>query len=163
LTIDELVVTLRRRGVLGPLEPYDDVQVAEELAVVLIDADDIWTTDDGFVGATSQMLDGTSFSHEVTAAELERSALEVVPDFTALGFDMDDGLAFAIGGRLHNEMGHELDSERDDLVGPPGWLRDVSPGQLVVISRHDRTATLLPDPSLGRARKKREPSSPPSS
>ena len=153
LTIDGLVVALRRRGVLGPLEPYDDDQVAEELAVVLIDTDDIWTTDDGFVGATSAMLDGTSFSHEVTAAELERSALEVVPDFTALGFDMDDGLAFASGGRLHNEMGHELDSERDDLVGPPGWLRDVSPGQLVVISRHDRTATLLPDPSLGSGEK----------
>ncbi len=149
LTIDGLVVALRRRGVLGPLEPYVDVQVSEELAVVLIDTGDIWTTDDGFVGATSAMLNGTSFSHEVTVAELERSALEVVPDFTAFDFDMDDGLAFASGGRLHNEMGHELDSERDDLVGPPGWLRDVSPGQLVVISRHDSTATLLPHPSLG--------------
>ncbi len=61
---------MRRRGALGPLEPYDDVQVSEETAMVLIDTDDIWTTDDGFVGATSAMLDGTSFSHEVTAAEL---------------------------------------------------------------------------------------------
>ncbi len=38
--------------------------------MVLIDTDDIWTTDNGFVGATSAMLDGTSFSYEVTVAEL---------------------------------------------------------------------------------------------
>ena len=112
LTIDGLVVALRRRGVLSPLEPYDDVEVYEELATVLIDTDDIRMADDGLVGATSAMLDGTSLSDEITAAELERSALEVVPDVTALGFDMDDERAFARSGRLYNEMGHELDSER---------------------------------------------------
>ncbi len=148
-TISELVVALRSRGALGPLEPYDDDQVSEELDLVLLDTDEIWTTDDGFIAATSSMLDGISFSHEITAAELERSALEVVPDFTALGFDMDDGLAYASGGRLRNEMGNDLESDRDDLVGPPGWLEDVVAGELLVISRHDRTAALLHHPSLG--------------
>lgn len=149
LTFERLVVVLRRRGALGSLEPYDDDQVSEELDIVFGDTDDIWSTDDGFIAATASMLSGTSFSHELTAAELERNALELVPDFTALDFNLDDGLALTGGGRLHNEMEHDLDSDRDDLVGPPGWLKDCSPGQLIVISRIGGTATLHPHPSLG--------------
>ncbi|HEY5304681.1 MAG TPA: SEC-C metal-binding domain-containing protein [Acidimicrobiales bacterium] len=142
-TFSELVMALRRRGALGPLEPYDDDQVAKELDYLLLDTDEVWTTNDGFIAKTSSMLDGLFFSHEVTAAELDRSSLEVVPDFIALGFEMDDGLAYATGGRLHNEIGDDLESDRDDLVGPPGWLDDVAASELLVISRRNRTATVI--------------------
>jgi hypothetical protein len=152
-TLTQLVHSLRQRRALGPLEPYDDDQVAEELTMILMMTDSVWTTDDGFIASMYSMLDGTSFSHAFTTEESKRNALGVIPDFVALGFDMDDELPLSSGGHLRNDMSDELGSDRDDFVGPPGWLKDATPGQVLALSWHDGVATLVVNPSLSSGEK----------
>jgi len=152
-TVSQLVNSLRQKRALGPLEPYDDDQVTEEISMILMMTDSVWTTDDGIIASTSSMLEGTCFSHAFTSEEFNRNALEVIPDLVALGFDMDDELPLSSGGHLRNDMGDELDSDRDDLIGPSGWLKDATPGQVIALSWHDGVATLVVNPSLSSGEK----------
>jgi len=110
------------------------------------------------VADAPSLADGTTFTHELTAAEVAGGRVAYSPDLLALDALIDGGGCVPLaGGGLarfdEDEEGHEV------LAGPAGWLGSCGDGQLVgfrvaggEVSVVPVGATSAPRDFAGRAR-----------
>lgn len=110
----------------------------DDVIDVLEDSDSIWSSTSGIYNRSDLMLDGTHFTHRLTASEKERQMVDIVPDLDALDLNLDD-LLLANGGELEVVF-KEIDeiegaSNYGSFTGPSGWLDPYSPGDLITFHR----------------------------
>ncbi len=140
----ELVERLRTIDAFAPWGSLDDEVAAIVIDEVLADTDETWTTQDDLVVLMSSTLDGTIFTHRVTADELSHGVLHEVPDLVTVAYD-DQAETSSPEGELTVEypLGYDDDVEGVDehgsLVGPPGWLDGVVAGDVVGLRRRGTT------------------------
>lgn len=154
LPVEELA---RRAVVAGlvPEGPDDEGMEPEDHIDALIErSDGYWTIstgsdDESVVSVRTFIETGMTFTHRVTASELEAEALDEVPDLSTLLWECREGLALDDGsgsiGRNHEEMADPR------IDGPPGWIEAVHPGDLLVFTRIDGVVSVevINDDELG--------------
>lgn len=154
-----LTAELHRRGALRFLD-VDDIDAEDELidevCALLSLSDRLWVSSDlSQVIRVDQRLDGSVFTHRLTAEECERGSLDFLPDLAVIEFDRasDEQLALADGsGSLELVVGDPDDCGQ--LVGPPGWLAAFEPGNVLALQRKADTlaVSLVTAKALGGSR-----------
>lgn len=98
-------------------------------------ADEVWRLPDGRLAAVLHHLRRSVLTHRLTAGELERQAIDLLPDLVALALpratSLRDGTELTTAGP---EDGRAADG--GSLLGPDGWLAAYQPGDLVAV-RYD--------------------------
>jgi hypothetical protein len=131
---------------LGDPEYFSD---PDYLVDVVIDevatTDDLWVTGDDRLILTEPLVDGLVLTHRVTAEEIEAGGVRIDPDLTVLDWNLEHGqVELATGGSLEETtIGEPVPGEANTvLAGPPGWLGEVRPGDLVTFTRRGRSVSL---------------------
>lgn len=146
LSVEELA----RRAVEAGLVPdgVDDegMEPEDHIDAVIERSDGYWTIDnrpdDGLVVSLRTFIEtGMTFTHRVTAAELDAEALDEMPDLSVVlwesgreGLPLDDG-----SGSIGMDY-EEMSNPRID--GPLGWIEAVHPGDILVFTRTDRVLSV---------------------
>lgn len=116
---------------LGPVDRIDDL---------LSRLDSYWTaranTDDEVIVLASTFVDtGMTFTHRVTEEELEREAVDEMPDLSVLLWQRRNGLPLDDGSGVVDVDYTDMGKPR--LAGPEDWIEAVRPGDLLVFTRTD--------------------------
>jgi hypothetical protein len=136
--VDELIDELMRRELipdpLGDLLEEMSAESLDETLDVILDEildeildDDIWV-DDNLIALTSQLLSGVTLTHFVSAHDVERSVVAMVPDLEFLDCCAPPFLDTLSGGVVEIIDRDPVDSLADphgSLRGPPGWLNNL--------------------------------------
>jgi SEC-C motif len=119
-----------------------DADLVEELTFTTREADEFWRLPDGRLAPVLHHLRRATFTHRLTAAELEREAVDLCPDLVALA--LPRSVVLASGSELRTADGEDdaRGAAEGSLLGPPGWLADLSAGDLVAV-RYDGEAAQL--------------------
>lgn len=133
LPFDELLERLLERGLTLEEDELDEVTLDE----ILVTTDATWTSEDGIVANVASLLDGSVFTHRITASELERGVVDFTPDLVVIDFD-DEELRLHGGGVLTLRFPRDAEPEFDahgSFTGSPGWLDRFQPGDIVAFRR----------------------------
>ena len=135
----------------GNTRPDWIVDLVDEL---LLDVPGIWVDDDEVVHLAASTLDGVTLTHEVSADEIDRGALDATPDLVAIatGLDGEASLLGPVPGRIRLvdpfSADDDIADELGSFIGPDGWLHDIAPGQLVALRRVGDALELITDVEL---------------
>jgi uncharacterized protein YchJ len=137
MPITDLVGQLASTGALDAWASLPQERLAHVIDEALFATEDCWKSHDGIVLLLPSALDGSIFSHRVTADELARGQLPLAPDFVLLD-DGVDALMLASGDTI--ELTDNLGDGPDgpplrSLVGPRGWLDGFAAGDHVALKR----------------------------
>jgi hypothetical protein len=140
LSVEDLAGRAVRAGFV-PAEADDDgFDPEDHIDGLLQRSDAYWLTrshgDDELVVSARTFTDtGMTFTHRVTAEELEAEALGEMPDLSVVLWESRDGLPLNDGsGRVQVDYG-AMAAPR--LVGPTDWIEAVQPGDLLAFTRTD--------------------------
>lgn len=143
-TLDELRLELAKRSI------FTDV---EQLRLELQTRGDLEEFGDGVWAYLPRLADDLVLTHQVTEDELELEVLDSsdIELWTQLA---DEGLPFAGGGEVRTRWiggpGHEVPpGSVSGLHGPPGWLGDLAPGDVVGLRLRDGRLHLEPADPFG--------------
>ena len=140
LSVEELATRAVRGGLLSADVDDEGEGPEERIGWLLERSDAYWSSrfdsiDEAVVLTSTFTETGMTFTHRVTAAELESEALEEMPDLSVVLWDCRDGLPLDDGsGPVHVDYSDPTSSR---LVGPPGWLEAVGAGELLAFTRRD--------------------------
>lgn len=136
---------LRRRldgaGHLGHLreEAEDDAHLERLLLDELL-SDDTWITPGDVITDTDRLLEGLTLTHRLTAEELERDEVDVVPDLVILDWGVH-----AEGLSIDGDPARRLRTHAGEaLAGPPGWLEGFAAGDLLAFTRRGTSVVIEP-------------------
>ena len=107
-------------GLVGDGPDADDL--VEELTYVTREADEFWRLPDGRLAPVLHHLRRATFTHRLTAAELEREAVDLNPDLVALALPRSVELAGGIELRTADAEDDARGASEGSVLGPPGWL-----------------------------------------
>ncbi len=95
-----------------------------------------WRLGDGRIVAIRHHLRATTLTHRLTASEIDRGALDLVPDL--IGVSPQRPFRLADGTELTTATSDTDDraAETGSALGPPGWLDAYAPGTLLAF-RYD--------------------------
>lgn len=137
----EIVQKLAEYGIISNLDsPSDD------LSRIIDESDAIWGSASGLFNRTDKMLEGACLTHRLTSAEIENDLIDIVPDLDGLGFNLEriyvsDNQELRI---IFREMDRiESASAHGSFLGPRGWLKDFSPGDLIAFRRNGETLSIF--------------------
>jgi SEC-C motif len=144
VTLEELRRELAKRSI------FTDV---EQLRLTLQPRGDVEEFGDGVWAYLPQLVDDLVLTHEVTEEELELEVLDSA-DVELWAQLADEGLPLAGGGEVRTRWiggpGHEVPTGSvSGLHGPPGWLADHRPGDIVGLRLRDGQLHLEPADPLG--------------
>ncbi|MPY96326.1 MAG: hypothetical protein GEV08_25660, partial [Acidimicrobiia bacterium] len=92
-----------------------------QLSALAQRADEIWRLPDGRLAPVLHHLHRATFTHRLTAGELERQAIDLLPDLVALAFPraftLRDGTDLTTAGPEDRRA-----ADGGSLLGPEGWL-----------------------------------------
>ena len=138
-TIDELVSRCHAAGLFDALVPSHFGDDHSAMNDIVMWAPGIWTSDDDVATRLDLLMDGTMFTHRLSAGEIASGAVDVEPDLTVLNLDVQEfhsPLVLAGGGELEvSYFGPDGEMAAPTLIGPEGWLGEFSSGDLVVFIR----------------------------
>ena len=158
LTAAELAVGVRDSGVLG-LGALDDESIDEltELVdAIVLEDDHVLFSGDGRIVLSRWLFGGVVFTHRVTAGELDRKVLDMVPDLDPLLFLFDSSIELGAGGSVDLCFPFENEPHLDEhgsIEGPEGWLDGIEPDELIGVSVGDSRMELARgiDPASGES------------
>lgn len=133
LPFDELLDRLLDRGLTLDEDELDEVTLDE----IILTTDGTWTSEDGLVANVASLLDGSVFTHRITASELERGVVDFTPDLVVIDFD-DEELRLHGGGVMTLRFPHNAEAEfhaHGSFTGPVGWLDRFQSGDIVAFHR----------------------------
>ncbi len=140
LPVEELAERAVTAGLVSP--DLDDEGVGPEHHVewLLERSDAYWsarahTDDEVVVLARTFTESGMTFTHRVTAEELEAEALDDMPDLSVLLWECRRGLSLDDASGPVEVDYSEMAKPR--LAGPSDWIEAVTPGDLLVFTRTD--------------------------
>ncbi len=144
------VEDLARRAVKAGLVPdgVDDegMEPEDHIEALLERTEGYWTVDnrpnDRLVVLARTFVDtGMTFTHRVTAAELEAEAVDEAPDLSVVLWEAGaDGLPLDDGS---GSIGNDYEIRGNPRIdGPLGWIEAVHPGDLLVFTRTDRVVSV---------------------
>lgn len=146
LSVEELA----RRAVEAGLVPAgvddEDMEPEDHIDAIIERSDGYWTIDnrpdDGLVVSVRTFIEtGMTFTHRVTAAELDAEALDELPDLSVVLWESGrDGLPLDDGSGSIGTNYEEMSNPR--IAGPLGWIEAVHPGDIVVLTRTDRVVSV---------------------
>jgi hypothetical protein len=156
LTAAELAVGVRDGGVLG-LGALDDESIGaltELVDEIMLDDDHVLFSGDGRIVLSRWLFGGVVFTHRVTAGELDRKVLDMVPDLDPLLFLFDSSIELVVGGSVELRFPFENEPHLDEhgsIEGPDGWLDGIEPDELIGVSVVDGRMELARgvDPASG--------------
>ena len=127
----------------------------DKLSDLAMYTDAFWRLPDERISAVLHYLRRATFTHRLTASELERDAVDITPDLVALALPRSFQL---VDGAEVTTAGPESDSRarsEESLLGPPGWLDGLSPGDLIAVGFDGEHVDLAPidETALDNARK----------
>lgn len=140
---------LAERAELGGVIPSefaeDDEDATDAIEGLIADSDDYWTKlDDAgneVIYLASGFTDtGMTFTHHVSADELQDGKVNLSPDLSVLDWSCLDGLLLD-DGRGSVVVDYSV-SRAAQLAGPQGWLDGIEPGDLVAFTRNDGRVSL---------------------
>ena len=138
-TMDELTGRCHAAGLFNGLVPSHFGDEYSAMDDIVMWAPGIWMSDDDVATRLDLLMDGTMFTHRLTAAEIASGAVDVEPDLTVLNLDVEEfhrPLALSGGGELEvSYIGADGDMAEPILAGPQSWLDGFSAGDLVVFTR----------------------------
>ncbi len=143
----EIVHRLASMGIVSNLDsPSDD------LSRILDESDAIWASANGLYNRTDHMLNGVCLTHRITSSEIENDLVHIVPDLDGLDFNL--GTIYISATDEVRIVYRDLDniehaSEHGSYLGPPGWLNEFSPGDLVAFRRVADTYAIFRPEELG--------------
>ena len=129
----DIVQQLAEFGIISNLDSPSD-----ELSRILDESDAIWGAASGLYNRTDKMLEGACLTHRITAEEIENDLVHIVPDLDGLAFNLDkivipDGQQLRV---VFRQLDHVQNaSDNGSYLGPPGWLNDFMPGDLIAFRR----------------------------
>jgi hypothetical protein len=129
----------------------DDLDIDEEEAAEAVGDDpDLVLLAGERLGVASDLVDGTVLAHRVTEAEVEGGLVIADPDLGPLARFLDENGMLRLAGGSAVEVFSADDmgigeGDGDVLVGPPGWLGDVEPGDLLGFRLNAGEIELIPD------------------
>lgn len=138
---------------LAGLDEGDSGRVELEFLVqdVAAEDDDIWVSAhlDPTLALTSDLLGDVVLTHRLTAEEIEKDEVKLVPNLVVLDWDLRDRLQLQEGGgRLVHAARPDLPGDDAGVFeGPPGWLSGFSPGDLVAFRRTGPTVDVAAVPA----------------
>ena len=107
---------------------------------------DAWELPDGTYAHLPTLLEGLVLTHQLAAEEVELGALDDGADLAMFGYLADEGMPLHGGGRLvvrRAEHGYDVPGPgTSSLDGPPGWLEEFQPGDVVAL-RYSRGEAVL--------------------
>ncbi len=152
LSIDELARRLVAAGLVVESDEVDEPMAEDHVGDLLTRSDDYWTTepDDGdeLVVLTSTFVEtGMTFTHRVTADDLEHGSIAEVPDLSVLLWNCRDGLPFGDGEIVTDDS----TPSAPRVEGPAGWLASVESGDVIALTRTDGVVSMrvVADGELG--------------
>ncbi len=129
----DIVQQLAEYGIISNLDSPSD-----ELSRILDESDAIWGAASGLYNRTDKMLEGACLTHRITAEEIENDLVHIVPDLDGLAFNLDE-IVIPSGQRLRvvfRKLDHVQNaSDNGSYLGPPGWLDEFLPGDLIAFRR----------------------------
>jgi len=154
LSIEELADRAVKAGLVAAEVDDDGLGPVEAVLELVEWSDAYWTTnldsDDDRVVLIETIIDtGMTFTHRVTAAELEAESVELAPDLSVLDWNCRDGLPLDDGS---GSVGADFVASGDTrLSGPLGWIEAVRPGDLLRFTRTDGVLSVdvVDDDDLG--------------
>ncbi len=129
-----LISAVRSRGGFEGFEELSDEGLVGELVEILTKTDRFWARDIGTVHRADLMLDGVVFTHRLSDSEVERGAIQLVPDIGLIDFDLDHDQEIILSGQV-------VETEVDIAQGwyawalPDGLPADCHTGDLIAIRR----------------------------
>jgi len=113
------------------IEP--EAGAAEEVLAALRRSDAFWGLSDGRLAPVLHHLRRATFTHRLSRTELEREAIDLVPDLVALALPssctLGDGTQLVV-----TDVGRDSRAtDHGSLLGPTGWLAAYSPGDLIAV------------------------------
>lgn len=140
LAVEELAHRAVRAGLVPDGADDEGIEPEDHIDALIDRSDGYWTIDarpdDGLVVSVRTFIEtGMTFTHRVTAAELDAEALDEMPDLSVLLWECRDGLALDDGSGSIGTNYEQMANPRID--GPLGWIEAVHPGELLVFTRTD--------------------------
>lgn len=140
LAVEELARRAVRAGLVPDGADDEGIEPEDHIDALIDRSDGYWTIDarpdDGLVVSVRTFIDtGMTFTHRVTAAELDAEAVDEMPDLSVLLWESRDGLALEDGSGSIGTNYEQMANPRID--GPLGWIEAVHPGDLLVFTRTD--------------------------
>ncbi len=136
-------------------ESCNDDGLEERLIDIIENSDLIWDTVAGLYGRSDRLLEGVYLTHRLTKREIDSGLVDIVPDLEGLDLGLDQ-ITLVGGGTLeevHPFVDDDLDNAVDDAFdssyaehsysGPPGWLTQFSPGDLIGFHRIEDAVEVL--------------------
>lgn len=145
LSVEQLSARAVAAGLLPPGLDADGFGPEDTVEDLLTRSDAYWSayagTDDEIVVLASSFLEtGMTFTHRVTAEDVEAEALLLAPDLSVLDWSCRDQLRLADGdGSVFVDYS---DGGADRLTGPSGWIDAVRPDDVLVFRRVDGTLSV---------------------
>ncbi len=120
------------------------------LVEAIFDSPTLWLSGlppEDLVARTDRLIDGTVFTHRLTADEIAHDVAHTIPDLAAIPLDTDRFETPAGPVTLEFATADQPETEADaggSLLGPSGWLSAFEPGQLVAFRRKAKRLLLEP-------------------
>lgn len=130
LPVEELAERAARAGLASAEPDADGFDAVDDIVDLLERSDDYWTahtdTDREVVVLVSTIVEtGMTFTHRLTEEEVDREAVELVPDLSVIDWNSREGLPLDDGS---GNVGAEyLEDSATMLTGPPGWIEACRP------------------------------------
>ena len=115
------------------LGAQSDEQLEHQVTNIVRFGDAFWRMTDGRIAAVRHALRRATFTHRVTAMELQRQALDLMPDLVALAMPQTVSLADETELRVCTASRDARADELGSVLGPDGWLAGYAPGQLLAV------------------------------
>ena len=145
LPVEELAERAARAGLASAEPDADGFDALDDIVDLLERSDDYWTahtdTDREVVVLVSTILEtGMTFTHRLTEEEVDREAVDLMPDLSVIDWNSRKGLPLDDGS---GNVGAEyLEDGPTMLTGPPGWMEACRPGDLLAFTRSDGILTV---------------------
>lgn len=146
LSVEELARRAVEAGLVPDGVDAEGMEPEDHIDAMIERSDGYWTIDDrpddGLVVLVRTFIEtGMTFTHRVTAAELDAEALDEMPDLSVVLWESGrDGLPLADGSGSIGMDDEDMSNPR--IGGPLGWIEAVHPGDILVFTRTGRVVSV---------------------
>lgn len=136
----------------------DAMSAANALESLRSISDALWRSASGTYNRTDNMLNGVCLTHRLSQTEIENDLVHTVPDLAGLVMDLET-IHLSSGGQLIHVFGDSdgiVPAEKSgSFIGPKDWMKQFSPGALVVFRRNKNTITVYEAATLSQGEDER--------